>query len=80
MAMDKWEYRLMVSTIGGTLVSAMTPVWETVGEDGLTDLQRIQKWGEEGWEMVNAVPIASGNGHTYQVSWVFKRKKPEQEV
>jgi hypothetical protein len=25
--------------------------------------------------MVSAMPIASGNGNTYQVSWVFKRRK-----
>jgi hypothetical protein len=65
----------MVSTIGGTLRATLNPVWETVGADGVTDLQRIQKWGEEGWEMVSAMPIASGNGNTYQVSWVFKRRK-----
>lgn len=73
--MDKWEYRLMVSTIGGTLRTTMSPVWESVGADGLTDLQRIQAWGEEGWELVNAMPVASGNGNTYQLSWVFKRRK-----
>jgi hypothetical protein len=78
--MDKWEYQIMVSTMSGILKPDISPIWETVGADGVTDLQRIQKWGEEGWEIVSVLPIASGNGSTQQVTWIFKRKKPEPEV
>jgi hypothetical protein len=75
--MDKWEYRLMVSTISGTFRTTMSPVWEVVGEDGMTDMQRIQKWGAEGWELVNTIPIASGHGNTHQISWMFKRRQAD---
>ncbi|KAF0107240.1 MAG: hypothetical protein FD146_1718 [Anaerolineaceae bacterium] len=82
--MAAWQYTLIVSDIfanvslGGKPV--VSKVWEQKGTDGKTDWERIQQAGKDGWEMVNSYPLATGNGSSIQVVWVFKRPLPTEEA
>jgi hypothetical protein len=65
----------------GAMAVEMRPdisrMWQLRGPDGLTDWDRLQKMGREGWEAVSCVPLQF-NGYTLQVIWTFKRRiQPE---
>ena len=74
--MDQWNYNILVVDLGGAikLATSISKMWEIRGPDGLTDWDRLQNMGRDGWELVNTFPVASGNGATVQVVWVFKRR------
>ena len=61
----------------GTLSAEMRPdisrMWQVPGTDGVTDWDRLQKMGREGWELVTCVTFDFG-GFTMQMIWTFKRQ------
>ncbi|HST06046.1 MAG TPA: hypothetical protein VLQ48_15120 [Chloroflexia bacterium] len=77
--MDHWEYQMLVAgTVGG-----IGNMWGTRGPDGLTDWDRLQNMGRDGWELVSTVPIIGQFGMvpmsvTIQVVFTFKRKAQAQ--
>ena len=81
--MDHWEYQILVVDthyMVGILVATpvISTMWELRGPDGLTDWDRLQKMGRDGWELVSSTPIATGYGVTMQVVFTFKRKAQAQ--
>ena len=74
--MTGWEYGLRTSIAYGN--QWVGRIWEEKGPDGTTNWDRIQHFGEEGWELVTCFPIATGNGATIEVVWLFKRPRPAQ--
>ncbi len=77
----RWYYR--VSVTGelpgyGEDAPDATALWNRKYEDGSTDWDTITKIGDEGWEMVNAFPVARRDGRTTAIVFVFKRPQPQQ--
>lgn len=88
--MQQWEYTMItgyvLSTKGGFIKGTdVSLLWskpegkEKVAEYS-TPFDRMKKLGAEGWEMVNAFPVAEfrgGNnaGFTSEVVFIFKRLK-----
>lgn len=72
--MDQWTYNILVVDLLGGAKPSITKMWEIRGPDGLTDWDRLQNMGREGWELVSILPVASGQGATAQVVFTFKRK------
>ena len=58
-----WEYRMMRVETGGMVVPNL---------DRLTH-EDINGLGEEGWEMVAAVPMLKGSGRTEAMYFCFER-------
>jgi hypothetical protein len=59
----KWEYKM-----------------EQVASKGIAKLSvnpDLDKWGNEGWELVTALPMGAGFGTTSNVIFIFKKPKPE---
>ena len=81
--MDQWNYNILVVDLpsSGFNISPgqvnISKMWEVRGPDGLTNWDRLQQMGRDGWELVNTFPILSG-GVTVQVVWTFKRKAQPQ--
>jgi hypothetical protein len=76
----KWEYRISVTgELPGYFddIPDATALWTRKYQDGSTDWDTIAKIGNEGWEMVNAVPIARPDGRTTALVFVFKRPRPQ---
>jgi hypothetical protein len=73
-----WEYNILVTVIRTLWKPDMGKIWGDKGPDGKTDWDRVQRLGEEGWELVNCFPVASGEGGTAEVAWVFKRQRAER--
>ena len=82
--MDQWHYQMLVVDMGGTgsqlgfVRSSISKMWEVMGPDGLSDWDRLQTMGKDGWELVSSMPISAGNGNTVQVVFTFKRKASAQ--
>ena len=79
--MEKWEYNVVVTHLatGLGVEPNIAKAWEMQGHDGLTDWNRIQRMGAEGWEMVSVFSLAGAatmGTVSYQVVWVFKRQVP----
>jgi hypothetical protein len=74
--MDQWNYNILVVDLAGAanMKPSITKMWEVRGPDGLTDWDRLQNMGRDGWELVSILPIASGQGATVQVVFTFKRR------
>lgn len=70
-----WEYTIVhtdrLNTPSGP---QLAPIWRRKYADGSTDWDQINKLGEDGWEMVNALPVEAGGTLLY-VAFVFKRPK-----
>jgi hypothetical protein len=82
--MDQWNYNILVVDItGGFNVNpsaiSISKMWEVRGPDGLTNWDRLQQMGREGWDLVNCFPM-TGSGSTTQVIWVFKRRAQAQQA
>jgi len=71
--MDQWTYNVLVVDMTGMMKPSITKMWEVRGPDGLTDWDRLQNMGREGWELVNVATVATGQ-NTSQVVFTFKRK------
>lgn len=76
--MDQWNYNVLVVDIStGGFISPgqanISTMWATRGPDGMTNWDRLQQMGRDGWELVSCFPMQSG-GTTVQVVWTFKRK------
>ncbi len=71
--MDQWSYNVLVVDMVGMPKPSITKMWEMRGPDGLTDWDRLQNMGREGWELVSVMPVASGQ-NTAQIVFTFKRK------
>ena len=80
----KWDYTVYLSQqfqIPGTieLVPDIARLWEVAHADGNTDLDKVRALGEEGWELVSAlpviVPVGSGASRTEQILFIFKRPR-----
>ena len=70
--MQKWEYKIITCKRETGFFS--TYEWDKDIEAMLPEL------GEEGWELVNIVPISSAwgenkTGSTTEEKWIFKRSK-----
>lgn len=73
--MPKWEYQTIMLkrkyNPGGLLSSAHLTDWNQSID--------FQKLGDEGWELVSAIPIADlqmdYSGCTHQIQYIFKRPK-----
>ena len=76
--MDHWEYQMLVVDLEKSM-HGINHMWEMRASDGLTDWDRLQKMGRDGWELVSSTPIAYGlHGVTMQVVFTFKRKAQAQ--
>jgi hypothetical protein len=71
--MAAWEYTVILSNVGAVFTPSVAKVWQSKDSQGQTDWDRIQKLGQEGWELVSCCPVAAGNGVLYQLLWTFKR-------
>lgn len=64
--MDKWEYKSIKFETKG--------FFSTILE--IEDFNfKLNKLGNEGWELVSCIPIGGSDGQTLEVTAVFKRKK-----
>ncbi|MGA7733189.1 MAG: hypothetical protein WCD37_18165 [Chloroflexia bacterium] len=74
--MDQWTYNILVVDMAGVMGNkpSITKMWEVRGPDGLTDWDRLQNMGRDGWELVTVLPVASGQGVTAQVVFTFKKR------
>ncbi len=73
--MQEWEYRWMLRTRG-----AKAPIRGAQAKPWNTELDWLNTWGEEGWELVAVVPRSGQGsdawaGFTNEELWVFKRPK-----
>ncbi len=63
----------------GTLSAEMRPditrLWQVRDQQNISDWDRLQRTGREGWELVSCVPFSFG-GFTVQMVWTFKRPVP----
>ncbi|MAH48846.1 hypothetical protein CMI37_23665 [Candidatus Pacearchaeota archaeon] len=57
----KWEYKIESVASKGLLKLSVNP--------------DLDKWGEEGWELVAVLPMGAGFGTTTNVLFIFKRPK-----
>ncbi len=75
--MDQWNYNILVVDLVAPKPN-ISKLWEVRGPDGLTDWDRLQNMGREGWELVNATPVVgwgvSGMAVTTQMVFMFKRR------
>ncbi|MDQ2807780.1 MAG: DUF4177 domain-containing protein [Chloroflexota bacterium] len=76
--MDQWTYNILVADLVAPKPRA-AKMWEVRGPDGLTDWDRLQNMGKEGWELVSVSPVAGAFGIssmpvTTQLVFTFKRK------
>lgn len=80
--MANWQYNVLVVDLGSAVMkinSTISKMWEVRGPDGLTDWDRLQQMGRDGWELVNTFSVAGSGGATVQVIWVFKRQQQQQQ-
>ena len=61
--MTRWEYLTHTVKVGGVLNPSI---------DGVND-DLLNKAGQEGWELVDTIPIATSHGQTVSVKLIFKR-------
>ncbi len=66
MSEGKWEY--------GQVYVAHPDMFGGMPKSGL-DLARINKAGQDGWEMVGAVPFTTSQGEVKGAFYIFKRAK-----
>jgi hypothetical protein len=73
---DQWTYNILVVDMTGAVANkpSITRMWEVRGPDGLTDWDRLQNMGRDGWELVTVLPVAAGQGSTAQVVFTFKKR------
>jgi hypothetical protein len=71
--MAAWEFTVVLSNTSAVLMPDVSKVWTSKDSAGVSDWDRIQQLGQEGWELVSCCPVAAGNGMTYQILWTFKR-------
>jgi|WetSurMetagenome_2_1015567.scaffolds.fasta_scaffold74683_3 hypothetical protein len=71
--MAAWEYTVVLSTVGAVFGPDVAKVWTAKDAAGVSDWDRIQQLGQEGWELVSCCPAAGGGGMIYQILWTFKR-------
>ncbi len=76
--MDQWSYNILVVDLVAPKPTA-AKMWEVRGPDGLTDWDRLQKMGSDGWELVSVTPVTGGWGVsgmvvTTQMVFTFRRK------
>ncbi len=64
----KWEY--------GQIYVAQPEMFGGVPKGGL-DLSKVNKAGQEGWEMVSTVPFVHAHGQVKGVFLIFKRETME---
>lgn len=81
--MDQWNYNVLVVDLAG-LKPSITKMWEVRGPDGLTDWDRLQNMGKDGWELVSILPVVGQSGLvavavTTQVIFTFKRRAPQAQ-
>ena len=82
--MDQWEYQMLVVDMAKSM-RGINHMWEIRTPDGLSDWDRLQKMGRDGWELVGQVPIIGQFGLaptavTTQIVFTFKRKLQSQAV
>ncbi len=76
----KWEYRIAVTgELPGYVedIPDATAMWKRKYKDGSTDWDTVTRIGDEGWEMVNAFPVARPDGRTTAIVFVFKRPQSQ---
>ena len=59
----KWEYKLEQVASKGLLKLSVNP--------------DLDKWGNEGWELVTVLPMEAGCCKIPNVIFIFKRPKPQ---
>ena len=65
--MNKWEYTQISVKIRGGVLSA--PKFEK------DDISKIHLLGQEGWELIQAIPVNENFGRTATTYFIFKRLK-----
>jgi hypothetical protein len=73
--MQKWEYRWLTRRRS---IETRSPLSGVQISNWDTELDFLNTWGEEGWELVAVLPRSSewgeaGAGFTTSELWVFKR-------
>jgi len=70
----KWEYKtIVIPTHGDTLVEKLTSAHARV--DGIRVDSFLNKFGDDGWELVSAFSANNSTGMTREVVAIFKRQK-----
>lgn len=71
--MNTWAY----SFIYADHIHDVTEIWdENIRKKspiGKNTADLISEYGREGWELVSVTPFATGQGHTNQLLFTFKR-------
>jgi len=67
--MTAWEYRIEHTSIR----MSFQDLYTARAREDASSWERIQRLGLEGWEMVSAIPLASAEGASVAIAWVFKR-------
>lgn len=63
---DRWEYRVMMMGVEGFF-------GPNVDIDQLR--QYLDQAGDDGWELVNVIPISRGEGRTAELIGILKRRR-----
>lgn len=64
----QWQYMIENLDVGGTVKRNLDP----------KDAEQLNKLGKEGWELVAAPMLASGNGISSRIGLIFKRSSSDR--
>ena len=67
MRPPQWEYKSVLIDVAGWITPDVRPE-ELDGE--------LNRYGEAGWELVNAFDVNRGHGRTSGIVALFKRQRP----
>jgi hypothetical protein len=73
--MNRWEFNVLVVDVAANFQPNMEKMWRDKGPDNLSNWDRLQQMGQEGWELVSTFPLTATGGTT-KVVWTFKRALP----
>lgn len=67
MRHPRWEYATVLIDVKG---------WVSAKVDRDATNAELNRYGAEGWELVNAFDVNDGNGRTSNIVAIFKRPRP----
>ena len=71
--MAQWTYHAEEMKLGGVNTPDATTLWTRKNKSGISDWDNIVKYGKEGWELVNSIPLTDIRGVTTKILFIFKR-------
>lgn len=73
--MGKWEYRALVRLAIPTRGDWLAYKWQHDEKDARSSEELLNALGSEGWELVTATCVPSGNGPGGHLHYLLKRPK-----